>query len=303
MKIAFQLSNVIFVLVIALSTLMESVRCSGQEQFDSTPLSISRIPPGTVVNKESPESWSHLIIKSFPCADRGDHKSISNTDRKLSTLFKTVTLANVEKRNVFGKEVFHLTNIAVGVAVPIGSKGDTIVSPKTQKKEGAKLGWLAGIVLSRVYTELEKIKYVGRSDTAAIYDTPLILHFQSKNQEMKVRYAVIVNETTGSLSTLLWLLERDSKGEFCKVAGKVQYLPENFLTNCHLYVDASKYTLGIPSNTAFACESIPKGKAEFEFPNDLKEICGKPTLTNDESEKIVSSLRMIATHFDRKLSK
>ena len=275
------------------------VKTTSHTEFCLEQLPVGLIPAGTVVNAKPPTGWSNIIIKSFPAADRGDHEKIGSMDRRLATMFKTITLANVESRQTSQGKRFQLANVAIGVAVPIGEQGDTIITPKSQKKLGANLGWMGQLVLNRLSAEFKKIHFVSRNDNAVIYDTPVILNYKGRNKEMFVRYFILVDQMSGQLTTFLWAIDADN-GQYKSTASKVHLLPENLLSNCHLVVDKSKYTIGIPSNTAFGCESLPKAKTKFEAPGTLKEFCHNKTLSAKQSEQLVESFQKLAAHFNAK---
>jgi len=273
---------------------------SAGEDFVVSQDSVSIVHPGAVIKDAPPDDWTHLVLKSCPIASAGDTDGLSNLDRSLSSSFRTVTLAKVDQRVVDGKREFQLNRVGVGICMPIEGMGDTVISPDTQKELGAGLGFLARTVLSKIYTELAKVHYVCRSDTSAVYDSPVIIRYEGKNREMVIRYALIVNQENGKLITMAWLIEVDSRGKYTDVAGDVQWLPENQILRCDLYVDGNEYTLGIPSKRAFACVGIPPGKVKFGLPKNLTAIACSPKLSEADAETLVSSLRRVIAFHEKK---
>ena len=270
------------------------------EDFVVSHDAVSIVYPGTVVKDGPPGDWSHLVLKSCPIASAGDTDGLSKLDRSLSSNFRTVTLAKVDERVVDGKRQFQLNRVGVGICVPIEGKGDTVISPDTQKQLGAGLGFLARTVLSKIYSELGKVHYVCRSDTSVVYDSPVIIRHKGKNREMVIRYALIVNQDSGKLVTMAWLIEVDERGRYTDVVGDVQWLPENQILRCDLYVDGNEYTLGIPSKRAFGCVGIPPGKVKFGLPKNLTAIACSPALNEADAETLVSSLRRVIAFYQKK---
>ena len=269
----------------------------GSEEFVVSHDSVAIIHPGAVVEDAPPDDWTDLVIKSVPVVTAGDTDGLSNLYRSLSSMFRTVTLVKIDERVVDGKREYQLNRLAVGICVPVEGKGDTVISPDTQKELGADLGFLERTVLSKIYAELSKVHYVCRSDTAVVYDSPVIIRYKGKNREMVIRYALIVNQQTGRLVTMGWLIEVDDRGKYRDVVSDVQWLPENQILRCDLYVDGNEYTLGIPSKRAFACVNIPPGKVKFGLPENLKTLACAPALNEADAEMLVSSLRrVIAFH-------
>jgi hypothetical protein len=260
-----------------------------EEEFDVERTVVPLLNPGTIVNDKAPDEWTHLILKSNPAVTQGDISDVSQNDKNLSSLVRTASVANVVKRQLGEQTVFQLSHVAIGLCVNIDGN-DTVVSPDTQKKLGAGLGFIARTVLGKIYEEQSRVELVARSDYAAIYDAPIILRWEGKNREEVLRYAILVDPKTGDLKTFVWMIEYND-GKYMGFKGKVQLLSENCVMKCDLHVDSSEYTFGIPSKVAYACASIPVGKVEFPMPASLEEPAGLQELTSDAAASLVKGLR------------
>jgi hypothetical protein len=270
------------------------------EEYVLTHDLVAKAEPGVVIDDKAPGDWTDLVIKSCPRATKGDLSSMSRTDKSLSSAFRTVTLAKVEERVIDGQRAFQLSRVGLGLCVPVENKGDVLVTPDTCNELGADLGFLGRTVLGKIYSEFEKVHYVCRSDTAAIYDSPVVMRYKEKNREMVIRYAMVVNQENGRLDTMAWLIETDGNNKYKQLVGSVQWLPNNLVTHCDLYVDANEYTFGIPSSRAFAVVATPQGRVRFRTPEHLKEVCLKAEYNQEDAELMVSSLRKIVNYYDKK---
>src|SRR6185437_9288435 len=64
--------------------------------YDVTQHRLEQIPPGTVIGKEAPKGWTHLLIKSYSRPGTGDMKQLSPLADRLSRLLFTAILADVK---------------------------------------------------------------------------------------------------------------------------------------------------------------------------------------------------------------
>ena len=80
------------------------------------------------------------------------------------------------------------------------------------------------------------------------------------------------------------------------VAGKLQWLPQNHMITCNLWVDRREINFaGIPSETAFACVSIPPGKFQIPLDNspNVAQLLSRPQYTQQECQQVEGWLRMV----------
>jgi hypothetical protein len=255
-------------------------------QYDVAPARIELIAPGTIIGEEAPEPWTHLIVKSQPRVTDGDIEEISRSQLRLAGTFFMATVARVERTERDGADSYRLARLASGIGMNVNGR-DAIVSPDT-----APVGFLAGILLSQMYEEQQTVAIVLRSETTAVYDTPIAIRTGGKNRMLVLRYAVLVAGPTGELDTLAWLLDVDDAGRYLGLSGHVQWLKPNLAFDCRLYVDKSEYSWGIPSNVAFACLKVPPGQLQLAIkPGPLTALLAKRRWTLAEAPTVDAGLR------------
>ena len=248
--------------------------------YDVTRRGARLIAPGTIVGEGPSKGWSHLVVKSRPRVTSGDVEKTTRMDRRIAARFGTAFLAHVHRPE--GAASFSLGPIAVGITTRVGER-DMIVSPRTQGNLGAGLGFLDRLVLKEMYSVQQQVTEVVRSPTMVLVDTPVVLRHNNKNREMIIRYALLADESTGGLETFCWVIETDAAGRYVGSVGSIQWLPPNKLMDAALYVDKNEYTLGIPSNRAFAIMAPPKGRKRVSIPDDAARIVCKKSLTAKEA--------------------
>jgi hypothetical protein len=258
--------------------------------YDVTQRRLDQIPAGTVIGKTPPKGWTNLLIKSHPHPGAGDTKQLSATADRLSRLLFTAIVADVKAENVDGGQRYRLAKVAVGLGTRIGDR-DVIITPETQRRLGADLGLLARVVLRTAQDKLADIVVVARSDTLMIFDAPGLLARDGRHEPVVLRYAVLVEERTGQLDTLLWVLNREPSGGYGGPAGAIQWLPPNKMEDCVLHVDAGEFSLGQPTEKAFAMMSAPKGRQEIAVRDDLRPLVVRRRFTPAKAAELEGKLR------------
>lgn len=262
---------------------------AGRPKYDVNPRRVDLIPAGTVIEKGPPKGWSHLVLKSHPRAAAGDYERIAPVAVQNAGLLFTGIVANVHPDRPGGQARHRLAGLAVGMGTRIGEK-DTIITPETQRKLGANLGFIGRTVLSRAYEKLQDLQLVARSDTMAVLDAPNVMVREGKHKRVLLRYAVLVDAATGQLDTLLWVIDRDDKGAL-KAAGPAQWLPPGKTEDLVLHVDAREFSFGVPSEIAFAIDKMIKGDKEVELADALVGPAGKARLTAEQAAELEAGLR------------
>jgi hypothetical protein len=168
-----------------------------------------------------------------------------------------------------------------------------ILSPERQRALGADLGFLERAVLSRAHEKLRDVQVVARSDTLTLIDAPNWLQRDGKHVSVILRYAVLVDPDTGKLDTLLWVIDRDEQGGYRGAAGPMEWLPPNKQEDCVLHVDAKEFSLGVPSERAFALNRIPQGRKQVALPDSLKVLAGRMRLSQDMAAQLEQGLREV----------
>jgi hypothetical protein len=278
---------------------LTDVACSqgkSRPAYDVRQHHLERIPPGTVLGKEAPKGWTNLIIKSYSRPGAGDTKQLSPLADRLSRLLFTAILADVKTDKSRGDKRYRLAKVAVGLGVRIGDK-DTIVTPETERRLGAGLGLLARVVLRTAQEKLADIVVLARSGTLMIFDSPSFIVREDKHKPIVLRYAVLVDASSGQLDTLVWVLDREEgeRGAYGGPFGAIQWLPANLNEDCILHVDGAEFSLGQPTEKAFAMTEPPKGKKEIAVSDELKSLVAQrrfsPTMAADLENKLREALK------------
>jgi hypothetical protein len=112
-----------------------------------------------------------------------------------------------------------------------------------------------------------------------------------RHKPIVLRYVLLVDDTTGRLNTLVWALERQSDGKYSSPLGAIQWLPPNLTDDCILHVDGREFSLGQPTEKAFAMTMAPKGKKEIKVSDDLKSLVSQRRFTTTKAAELESKLR------------
>ncbi len=264
--------------------------CSREQEatsaHDVSGRSLDLIPAGTVIGSDAPRGWSHLLLKSRPRAAAGDVGKLSEDSIRLAGLLFTALAADVRA----DRDRYRLERVAVGMGTRIGEE-DVIVTPQTQRQLGADLGFVAGIVLSTAHDRLGEIKIVARAPAFALFDAPNLMLRGDRHRPVVLRYAVLVEETTGKLDTLLWLLDKDDSGGHAGPVGPMEWLPPNKIEDCVLHVDGREFTLGNPTEKAFAMSRLPQGQKQIDFPASIRAAAAGQKMTAETAGALEAGLR------------
>jgi hypothetical protein len=268
----------------------------GDSAYDVTPRRLAQIPPGTVIGKEAPQEWSHLIVKSYSRPGTGDVSQLSPLADHLARLLFTTIVADVkpDKPGSDGKH-YKLAKVAVGLGMRIGDK-ETVLTPETQKGLGANLGLIARVVLRTAHERLNDIAVVARSSTFMVFDSPSYMDLEGKHKAIVLRYAVLVDERSGRLDTLVWVLGREADGKYSDPTGAIQWLPPNLTGECVLHIDGNEFSLGQPTEKAFAIICPPKGRKEIKVSDDLKPLAEQPRFSSATAAELECKLREAIKH-------
>lgn len=255
-------------------------------RYDVSPRPIELIPPGTVIGKEKPAPYTHLIIKTYPRLGAGDMSSVNDMTKELAAFLHTSVVAKVGQYDASGERRYRLEQVATGFGANVPGRGDTVLSPDTERSLGANLNFLQRVVLSKCYEEQQKCRYVVRSDTMAIVDTPAIMLRENQHRRVIIRYAILVSERSGRLDTLVWMIDLDSQGRYGETAGEISWLPPNMILDGVLHVDAKEFTLGLPSDLAFASVKPPRTERSVPLPEAFAPLSALPQFTAEQAKGV-----------------
>jgi hypothetical protein len=250
------------------------------------------IRPGTEVGTTAPAGWTHLVLKSRPRLPEGERRLVSESTAGYAAMVFTTTAAAVVAEGRAGAPRYRLARIGLGVGLTIAGR-DVVVSPDTQQRLGANLGLAGRLVLSGVYDKQREVRLVGASATGAVLDTPAFMPRGRGHAAVVLRYVFLVDPLTGRLDTLVWRIDLDRRGNYEGAVGAIEWLAPNALVDAVLKVDLNEFTLGVPSERAFAVTHIPEGQKQFAIPESLRGAAGAARLPADMARRLDGSLRAL----------
>lgn len=290
----------IFVLAMVLPQSREAVAAdsaAAAPRYELSEKPVAGIRPGTVIGDAPPKNWSHLVSKSQPRAAKGDLNDVPQLTVSMAKLLSVSIVANVDVVNVGERSLYRLERAALGLGTKINSQ-DVIINSDTQSQLGAKLGIVARTVLSGTEAEVKLIKQVLRSWDLLIFDVPTIVMLREEHKRLIVRYALVLDATSGQLNTLVWLIDRNDAGEYLQAVGTMNLLRPNMVEDRQLSIDANEFTLGIPSSKAIAMVRIPPGHP-IAIPPQLLSVASAPRFSEESARTLDAGLRELIRQIPR----
>jgi hypothetical protein len=252
------------------------------------------IAPGTVIGRNPPEGWSHLVIKSLP---RVRHSEIGNIPWNplvegsrsvhLASWMFTAFVADVQSERQGEKVVHRIREIALGLGTASNGR-DVIITPETAAQNGVELNSFTREILSKGYKTQSRARVVIHGPTLAVVDTPVSYRSNGRSWRLRFRYALLVDSLTGRLDAIVWLLDAEGKcGD-----GSAAVLGPNTIEEAELIPDPNEFdALGIPSDAAFAVDRLPSGRARVLLPPDLRPLAAQGKYSPAEAGILESRLR------------
>jgi len=162
------------------------------------------------------------------------------------------------------------------------------VSTDTAESLGLKLSLIGRSVLSGNERALDDINVVGKSSLTAVVDAPAVMNFRGRHQKMVARFFIWASRTDGRVGTTVWLLNKSERGlEFAE--DEINYLPPGMVEDRIMHVDKSKFILGLPTEEAFAMESLPKGRA-FKISGPLQKVGALENYSETSLQELATAL-------------
>jgi hypothetical protein len=250
---------------------------------------LARIPPGTPIGDRAPEGWTHLVFKSYSELVGGDVRSLPGFAKELAEFLFTAMVARITPEERNGVRRYRLDCVAMGVGTRIG-QDDVVVTGDTQAKLGANLGPFKQVILSRAEEQLAKVRQVIVSDVLWIIDAPSVMSTEGANRNVVLRYALLLNPSTGQLASVVWRIDLQRDGSYERVVGPAVLIKQNLVGRCPLYVDGRRIFGGIPMNDAFGAMRLPQG-TPFDLPQKILPAAGQQQLTAEAARDIEAALR------------
>lgn len=257
-------------------------------EYDLTAAAPEEIKPGTVVDPKNHPGWSDLVLKSQPRIRPDQVGKVNDLTARMAGWMITAMLADVQKADAAGGPRHRIRAVGVGLGTAIKDK-DTVITPETGDRFGADTGFITRSILSKGYDVQRKSRVVVRGPTFWLIDTPVWFAEGGKHRLDRYRYALLVDEPTGRLDSLVWRLDADGKVGGSP-AGAVWLNPEA-VDAPQLVVDSNEITLGIPSEAAFAVDRLPAAGGAIGLPPELVKLAGQPKYAAAEAGALEAGLR------------
>ena len=248
------------------------------------------LPPGTVVETKAPAGWSHLLLKSLPRIHPEHRGLVSESTYRLSGLVFTAMAVRVEPLEGSQPPRYYLGDVGLGLGTKVRGQ-DVVLSPETQARLGANLGFQERILLSECYKKQQLARSVVRTDTMAVFDTHAVMIRGQQHRLARMRYAILLDPRSGQIATLAWGMDVDQQGRPLAANTPLEWLPPNKVDDCVLHVDPRQITFGIPNDLAFAVNGAPQGQREIPLTTDLARLSSQPSYVPQTAKSLETLLR------------
>jgi hypothetical protein len=243
--------------------------------YDVSARPAETIPPSTVIDRAAPVGWSHLVIKGVGHIRPEHRERVSDFTARMAGWMFTAFFADVRCEG----SRHYLRAVALGLGTAINGH-DMIVTPETPG-----IGWVGRTLLTKGYDRQRQTTVAVHGPTLALVDTPTWFRCGDKNKLIRFRYALLVDVLTGRLDVLVWALEcgRD----------EMVLLEPNTIDEVELLVDRKEFTLGVPSEAAFAVDRLPRGRAIIAMPPELRPLLRETHFTPQSAAELEIALRQL----------
>jgi hypothetical protein len=246
------------------------------------------LAPGTRVDAGPPPGWTHLIIKSVPRLASGDLDTLPGMASATAALFRTVVLAEVRPAGEGPDRRFVLRRVGLGMCLPVRGH-DTVVMRDSLAAQGVELGMVARTVLDRAEQELRRGRLVARTPTFALFSAPAMMRVGTTHRELLLRYAILVDPTSGALQTLVWVIAPEPAQR--TAARTMVLLAPSLIFDCGLDVLAQRLLGALPVNWSFAMRGLPTGQPRSLTP-ELQAWSVRDVRTPAEAEQLEEAIRL-----------
>jgi len=254
--------------------------------FDCEPAPIPWIEPGTMVDREPPPDWSHLVIKNGTQVTAGDTGGDAEKWIRLATMFTLAVLADVELDETTRN--YYLARLGLGWCDEVNGRS-TVISTATYISLGAKLDVMQALSLGMREIDCDdNVRVIARSASSLFYDVKRVLAYDEGHLEGRLRHAILVHPRTGELAAFLWIVPAESKPP----PTFLERLPPNLVTTFELQFRPSQGTLlSMPSPTDFAVRRVPECADRVPVTPPLAEVAQAAELTPETARRLEALLR------------
>lgn len=247
-----------------------------------------QIPSGTIVGQVPPAGWSTVVIKSLPRIRPADRPKVSEYVARMAEWMFTAFLADVQT-DAGSPPSRRLRAVALGLGCSVNGR-DTVITP--EHSDGANLDLISRTILTKGYERQKQSVVVFQGPSAWLVDTPVWYRLGGKHRLVRFRYALLVGSSGDLLDTLVWRL--DPGGELADPPECVRLHP-NTLDEAELFVDPGEFTLGVPSEAAFAVDGLPPGRSLGPLPAGLRTLAASTRFTPASARELETGLRRFFT--------
>lgn len=214
---------------------------------------------GLLLSDGAPAGWSHLVLRAIPRVAEGDIDRVPALVSKLASMYHLMVVAHVERTADAPTSSFQIERVAIGLASDFAGARMT-VSTRGPASVNSKLDFMARTALGQNEASLKKARQVARTPTMFVFDAETIMWRDDDHLRTIHRHALLVEPATGRLATLIWALSPGPRGRYRICCETLQWIPEALHDDRQLHVDARKFSLGLPTQEAFALVRLPAGR-------------------------------------------
>ena len=259
-------------------------------KLDVRPTKIKRIEPGTVIGNSAPTGWTYLLFKNQSSIGAGDMDAASDMLKKLASLFSSVMVANVVPNDSQTEYIF--AEIGYGLYTQVGNE-NMIVSVATYKKLGAQLSLVQSMGLSQAESRLDQLSITARTESLVIVDANSTVLLNGKHQNTMVRHAILLNQQTGKVVTLVWFFYPDDRRKAGEILSEMDCIEPNSLVDVVLHLDKSEFSFGLPTEKALALNKMMWGTKQIALPQELQALGRLPVFNETALRQFEAGLRQV----------
>ena len=211
---------------------------------------------------------------------------VSASTYRLASLVFTSIMARVEPIPGTNPPRYALGDIGLGLGTKVRGQ-EMVLSPETQARLGANLGFQERIVLSECYKRQAMARAVVRTDTHgrlrhACRDRSWRPASAGQDAVCGAARSAFRPNRHVELGASIWTKQQRPYA----ACTALEWLPPNKVDDCVLYVDPNQFTLGIPNDMAFAVKQPPQGQSRIPLTQDLAMQAGRPSYTAQAAKSL-----------------
>ncbi len=247
------------------------------------------LEPGARLDRGLPEGWSERVVESVTRIDSGEVDSLPGFARDLAERFHTAVLADVRPRPGPGATRYAIHRLGTGLGLSHDG-GVVVITSDTVDRLGVSLSMLDKLTLGRAEAALARGRLAARTATFVLYDASVEWSDSQKspNRSIYLRYAVLVDDETGALRTVVWPVDVDPARR--RPPESLVQLPRSLEFRCGVNVKADRALGRLPIGWRFAIDRLPPGPSLPMAP-ELQAWSVRDPATPEESAELERVVR------------